>query len=139
MQPTFETIYLEFAQDLETQSITTLGRPLTLQEQAGIHNAGSLMMLESVAGSIDHCQDPQQLAQVLCENGCAFEHRRLEYCTQSIAALQKKVGRMLEDVEVKRVLQCPLMTHLMQILISPAELLGAASILSCSSQKNHVK
>ena len=58
----YEEAYFRACDELEAVAQKTIGRSLTTVERQGIHNAGSLMMLEAVGRAVESEQNGAALA-----------------------------------------------------------------------------
>jgi hypothetical protein len=114
---TAETTYLDFCAALESEVAAKLGRELNDFELAGIRNAGSGMMLESVERSIFYATDLAQLAASLQEGGIAFESRRAELCKSAVKVLEERLGRQLNELQKRAVEGCRYWTDVLRLSV----------------------
>ena len=117
-----EEAYLRGCDELEAVAQKTIGRSLTTVERQGIHNAGSLMMLEAVGRSVESERNGNALAAKLVDMGRSFNDRLEDQLSKICARLSELMGYRFSDAERKIMLATPLATDMRRLVTNLEQL-----------------
>lgn len=124
----YTNAYAQMATGIQKDAESKLGRPLSDSEANAIRNAGSLMMLESVAMGIDHAQTVGDVAGQLADAASAFPDRLVGVRDDVKASLESKLNRPLNASEVQLVAGIPNCLVAMLVLHNVADASAISTI-----------
>ena len=103
----YTNIYSQMASDIQKDVEVKLGRPLSDLEANSIRNAGSLLMLESVARGMDYAKTAEDVAAQLADAASGFPQRLIDAHSDVTTSLESKLNRPLKTLESELVAGIP--------------------------------
>ena len=103
----YTNAYAQMADGVQTTAESKLNRSLTDAECNGIRNAGSLLMLESVAMVMEHAMTAEEVNTQLADAVAAFPSRLSDALNDVQSTLESKLNRPLNSAESELVSTIP--------------------------------